>query len=454
MNKFTNKIMIKIYLSDKKKNLKPELNKVVVPLIGTFLEIRKEAVKIFDWLKAVERRQVDFLAHKLIGKKLEIEIIDKVKNKKKVAVFLESILLLNYKFEKYKKNKKPNFKIKYPKNKFFKKEIIDGVFFARDLVNEPLSYLTAQQLSKELKTASETSYFQLEVFNQKKIESLGMGGVLSVNKGSVNPPTFNIITYTPNKKQKKPIVLVGKGVVYDTGGLSLKPTPNSMDCMKSDMGGAATVAGVIYAISKMKLNINIVGLIPAVENRPGGDAYVPGDVVTMMNGSTVEVLNTDAEGRMILADALHYAKKYKPSLVIDVATLTGAAVRAVGKYGIVAMGNVNKEIFDLLEKCGENTSERIALQPFWDEYSNELESSIADLKNIGSSDAGHITAGKFLEHFTKNNNEKKMYPWIHLDIAGTAFLSSKYFLYPKGGTGSSVRLLCEFIKEVSKKDYL
>ena len=171
----------------------------------------------------------------------------------------------------------------------------------------------------------------------------------------------------------------------------------------------------------------------------------------MMNGSTVEVLNTDAEGRMILADALHYAKKYKPSLVIDVATLTGAAVRAVGKYGIVAMGNANKEIFELLEKCGENTSERIALQPFWDDYSEELESSVADLKNIGSSEAGHITAGKFLEHFTKSKDEKKMYPWIHLDIAGTAFLSSKYFLHPKGGTGSGVRLLCEFIKEVSKK---
>ena len=203
MNKFTNKIMIKIYLYDKKKNLKPELHQSLVYLTGTFLEIRKEAVKIYDWLKAVERRQVDFLTHKLNGKQLEIEIIDKVKNKKKVAVFLESFLLLNYKFEKYKKNKKSNFKIKYPKNKFFQKEIIDGVFFARDLVNEPLSYLTAPQLSKELKTASQNSCFQLEVYSQKEIESLGMGGVLSVNKGSVNPPTFNIMTHMPNKKQKK-----------------------------------------------------------------------------------------------------------------------------------------------------------------------------------------------------------------------------------------------------------
>ena len=199
------------------------------------------------------------------------------------------------------------------------------------MVNEPLSFLTAVQLSKEIKKFSKSSSYKLKIFNQKKIESLAMGGVLSVNKGSVNPPTFNIISYLPKKNDIKPIVLVGKGVMYDTGGLSLKPTPNSMDLMKSDMGGAATVVGTIYAVSKMKLNINIIGLIPALENRPGGNAYVPGDIVTMMNNSTVEVLNTDAEENDI-ADALHYAKKYNPKLVIDVATLTGSAVRAVGKY--------------------------------------------------------------------------------------------------------------------------
>ena len=198
----------------------------------------------------------------------------------------------------------------------------------------------------------------------------------------------------------------------------------------------------------MKLNINIIGLIPAVENRPGGNAYVPGDVVTMMNGSTVEVLNTDAEGRMILADALHYAKRYNPKLVIDVATLTGSAVKAVGKYGIVAMGNAYQSIFNLFTKCGEETSERIAFQPFWDDYLQELESDVADLKNIGSAEAGHITAGKFLEHFTKEG-AKKCYPWIHLDIAGSAFLHSEYFLHPRGGTGSGVRILCEFVQFVS-----
>jgi len=443
--------MIKIYLLDKKSNLKPETHKEYVCLPTSFLEIRKEAVKIYKWLKAIEQRNVQNYYDQKYS--LGINIINQSKNEHGAAVFLESIFLLNYRFDKYQKLKKPRFKISFKKNNIFKKEIVEGVFLARNLVNEPLSFLTANQLSKEIKKASKNSAFNLKVLGQKQIESLGMGGVLSVNKGSVNPPTFNIVSYLPNKNDKKPIVLVGKGVVYDTGGLSLKPTPNSMDFMKSDMGGAATVIGTIYAVSKMKLNINIIGLIPAVENRPGGNAYVPGDVINMMNGSTVEVLNTDAEGRMILADALHYAKKYNPKLVIDVATLTGSAVRAVGKYGIVAMGNASKKTLDHLIICGEETHERIALQPFWDDYSKELESNIADLKNIGSSEAGHITAGKFLEHFTKTGS-KKSYPWIHLDIAGSAFLQTEHFLHPKGGTGTGVRLLCEFLRTLSEKSLM
>ena len=441
--------MIKIYLLDKKSNLKQTIHKEYVYLPKSFFEIRKEAVKIHKWLKSIEQRH----GLNICGQKysLDIEIINQSKNEQGAAVFMESIFLLNYRFDKYQKLKKPRFKILFKNNNLFKKEIVEGVFLARDLVNEPLSFLTANQLSKEIKKASKNAAFNLKVLGQKQIESLGMGGVLSVNRGSVNPPTFNVISYLPKKTDKKPIVLVGKGVVYDTGGLSLKPTPNSMDCMKSDMGGAAAVIGAIYSISKMKLNINVIGLIPAVENRPGGNAYVPGDVVTMMNGSTVEVLNTDAEGRMILADALHYAKKYNPKLVVDVATLTGSAARAVGKYGIVAMGNTNQSIFDLFIKCGHETSERVAFQPFWDDYSQELESDVADLKNIGSAEAGHITAGKFLEHFTKEGS-KKCYPWIHLDIAGSAFLHSEYFLHPKGGTGSGVRLLCEFLQFVANND--
>jgi len=439
--------MIKIYLLDKKSNLKPETNKEYICLPNSFLEIRKEAVKIYKWLKAIEQRNLQKPYDQKYS--LGVNIINQSKNEQGAAVFLESIFLLNYRFDKYQKQKKTRFNILFKNNSLFKKEIVEGVFLARDLVNEPLSFLTATQLSKEIRKASKNVKFNLKVLGQKQIQSLGMGGVLSVNRGSVNPPTFNILSYLPKKNKQKPIILVGKGVVYDTGGLSLKPTPNSMDCMKSDMGGAAAVIGAIYAISKMKLNINVIGLIPAVENRPGGNAYVPGDVVTMMDGSSVEVLNTDAEGRMILADALHYAKRLDPKLVLDVATLTGAAVKAVGKYGIVAMGNTSKKTCDILEKLGHETSERVAFQPFWDDYSQELDSNIADLKNIGSAEAGHITAGKFLEHFTKDG-EKKCYPWIHLDITGSAFLHSEYLLCPKGGTGSGVRLICRFLQFIAE----
>ena len=426
--------MIKIYIVDKS-NLKPCNNDLVYYVVGenSSLKMREKALKIYNQILSSDLSK-------------EVNIYNQIKKSNLYAIFVESILLLNYKFEKYKSKKSSILKITYQNSNLINKSMIEGVFIARDLVNEPLSFLTADQLAKEIKKYSKKSFFKLETLSEKKIKDLEMGGVLSVNKGSVNPSNFNILTYKhPNSKSSKPIILVGKGVMYDTGGLSLKPTANSMDMMKCDMAGAAAVVGAIYAIAKMKINVSLIGLIPAVENRPGGNAYVPGDVVKMMNGSTVEVLNTDAEGRMILADALHYAKRFNPKLVIDLATLTGSAARAVGKYGIAAMGNASNETIKILEDAGLNINERIALQPFWEEYRLELESDIADLKNIGSAEAGHITAGKFLEHFTKEK-EKSAYPWIHLDIAGVAYLKKPYFLSQKGGTGAGVRLLCEFIK--------
>ncbi len=208
--------------------------------------------------------------------------------------------------------------------------LVHAVYQTRDLVNEPLSYLNALQLSAEIEKMGLDAGFSTEVFNKKKIESLKMGGLLAVNKGSIDPPTFSILTWKPeNAVNDRPIVLVGKGVVYDTGGLSLKPTHDSMDYMKCDMGGAAAVAGAFYAIAKNELPVWVVGLVPATDNRPDGNAYVPGDVITMYDGSTVEVLNTDAEGRMILADALSYAKQYDPELVIELSTLTGSAHIAI-----------------------------------------------------------------------------------------------------------------------------
>ena len=320
---------------------------------------------------------------------------------------------------------------------------INGVYAARNLVNEPLSYLTAVQLAEEATKLGKEKGFAVEVMNKKKIESLKMGGLLAVNRGSIDPPTFSILEYSPeNATNEKPLVLVGKGVVYDTGGLSLKPTAGSMDSMKSDMGGAAAVIGAISAIAEAKLPVKVIGLIPATDNRPGEIAYVPGDVITMYDGSTVEVLNTDAEGRMILADALAYAKKLNPELVIDLATLTGAAAVAIGKFGVVAMGTAGEEEMSRLENSGKEVYERIAQFPFWDEYNDLLKSTIADVKNIGGREGGAITAGKFLERFTD-------YPWIHLDIAGPAFLNADDSYRLQGGTGVGVRLLFDFVKSMA-----
>ncbi len=212
-----------------------------------------------------------------------------------------------------------------------------------------------------------------------------------------------------------------------------------MDNMKMDMAGGATVASAIYAIAKAELPVYVIGLIPATDNRTNGNAYVSGDVVTMYDGTRVEVLNTDAEGRMILADALSYAKKFDPEMVIDLATLTGGAARAIGKYGIVGMNSKADREFSLLRKSGEEMYERIVEFPFWKEYGEEIKSEVGDIKNLGGPEGGAITAGKFLEHFTD-------YPYVHLDIAGPAFVEKAYKYFPAGGTGMGVRLLFNFIK--------
>jgi leucyl aminopeptidase len=298
--------------------------------------------------------------------------------------------------------------------------------------------LTATKLAEEAKAAGKRHGFSVEVLEKKQIESLKMGGLLGVNYGSVEPPTFTIMEYKgEGASNQQPVVLVGKGVVYDTGGLSLKPS-NFMDTMKSDMGGAAAVIGTMSAIAEAKLPVHVVGLVPATDNRPGKNAVTPGDVITISDGTTVEVLNTDAEGRLILSDALVYAKRYNPELVIDLATLTGAAARAIGRYAIVGMGNAPKEKMEALQTSGFKTRERVVEFPFWDEYKDLLKSPIADLKNIGGPEAGAITAGKFLEHFTD-------YPYIHLDIAGPAHLGKRVGYQVEGGTGIGVRLLYDFL---------
>ncbi len=318
--------------------------------------------------------------------------------------------------------------------------VVRGTLKARDLINEPFSYLTAPQLSKEIADMTEEVGLDLKVLEKADMEKMGMGGILAVNKGSFTPPKFNIIEWKPEAaKNERPIVLVGKGVVYDTGGLSLKPTKNSMDFMKCDMAGAATVVGTMMSVALAKMPLHIIGLIPSSDNRPGNDAYAPGDVVKMYSGLTVEVLNTDAEGRMLLADALHYAKQYEPELVFDFATLTGAAVRAVGYEGMAFMGTADSKVKHALEISGHNVYERLIEFPLWREYADQLKSAVADITNLGSVNAGHITAGKFLEYFTD-------YPWIHIDVAGPAYLQKASGYRTREGTGVGVRLMFDFLK--------
>lgn len=318
---------------------------------------------------------------------------------------------------------------------------IDAVAFSRDLVNEPAAFLTAPQLSIEISRMCREVGLLVEVLDKTQIESLKMGGLLAVNRGSIDPPRFIIITWEPEKAvNTDPLVLIGKGITFDTGGLSLKPTPASMDEMKSDMAGAAAVAGTLYGMARLGLPVKVIGLIPATDNRPDGNAYAPGDVIRMHDGTSVEVMNCDAEGRLILADALSYAKKYQPELVMDIATLTGSAQMALGSEAAAVMGNASEETFNILEQAGFSVHERLVRFPLWEEYGKLLDSEIADLKNIGGRMAGAIAAGKFLEHFTG-------YPWIHLDIAGTAYLTSRESYRGIGGTGTGVRLLLEFIKK-------
>ena len=370
---------------------------------------------------------------------------------KNAQIYLaEGMALSNYQFIKYFKDnsKKKNSleKINVVGESNLKSEvenlniICETLYHVRDLVNEPVIYMSSVDLGNEVMKASKKYGFKAEVWDKKKIKQNNFGGLLAVNMGSPIEPTFSILEHKPAKPlNKKPIVLVGKGVVYDTGGLSIKPTPDSMDHMKSDMGGAAVVLGAFIAMAKSKLNLHVIGLIPSTDNRINGAEYTPGDIIKMHNGMYVEVLNTDAEGRMILADALSYAQKYNPEVVIDFATLTGAAARLIGPWGHAIMGNADEKVMSEFKKAGDEVYERGAEMPFWDEYNERMKSSIADLKNVGGADGGAMTAGKFLENFTN-------YPYVHNDIAGPSFAFAEANYWGKGGTGYGFRLIHQFLR--------
>ena len=311
---------------------------------------------------------------------------------------------------------------------------------ARDLVNLPGNYLKAEDIASAAVESGKIYGYDVTVFDKKEIESLGMGGLLAVNKGSVHPPTFTVLDYKPAGETKLVVALVGKGVTFDSGGISLKPSEN-MGEMKSDMSGAASVLGALEAVARLGLPLHVIGLIPATDNMPSGTAQTPGDVITTYSGITVEVGNTDAEGRLILADALTYAKeKYNPDVIIDLATLTGACIVALG-YPVAGLFSNNDKLAEEIFQAGQQSGEKVWRMPLWEVYDEQIKSEVADVNNTGGRGAGAVTAAKFLEKFI-DGHEK----WAHIDIAGPSFLpksSGKVF----GGSGFGVSLLVEVLKK-------
>jgi len=313
-----------------------------------------------------------------------------------------------------------------------------GVGLARDLVSHPGNVVTTGYLAETARDLATRHKLKCVVLEIGELERLGMNALVAVGKGSAEPPRLIVLEYRGAGDTGRPVVLVGKGITFDSGGISIKPGAG-MEEMKTDMAGAAAVLGAMEAAAGLELAVNLVGIIPTAENMPDGKAYKPGDVVTSLSGQTIEITNTDAEGRLVLCDALHYARKYRPAAMIDLATLTGACVVALGHEASGLMGN-DRRLIERLKRAGERCGERVWELPLWDEYGEIMKSDIADLRNAGSRDGGSITAGWFLKQFVGKTR------WAHLDIAGTAWSDKARPCFPKGATGVGVRLLIEYLR--------
>ena len=318
--------------------------------------------------------------------------------------------------------------------------IVKGIKLTRDLANRPANICTPTHLAEQAKNLGKTyKSIKVTVLDEDDMAKLGMNTLLSVSRGSAEPAKLITLEYKGAKKEAKPFVLVGKGVTFDTGGISIKPAA-AMDEMKYDMCGAASVLGTLQAVAEMELPVNVVGVIPTTENMPGGKATKPGDIIKSMSGQTVEILNTDAEGRLILCDALTYSERFHPQAVVDIATLTGACIIALGNHASGLLSNHNPLAKDLLH-AGDTTGDRAWQLPLWEEYNKQLNSPFADMANIGGREAGTITAACFLSRFTEK------FHWAHLDIAGTAWTSGKN----KGATGRPVPLLTQYLLDKSNR---
>jgi leucyl aminopeptidase len=362
--------------------------------------------------------------------------------------FVEGAMLSSYKFRKYKKE--DNSKGLKDLTLLGKQEqnlldslaltghLVSGVHFVRDLVNTPSNEMTPSVIAKIAKTL-EKHKVSVRVLGRKDAEREGMGAFLSVGQGSREPSKFITLRYKGGKGA--PLALIGKTVTFDSGGISLKPA-EGMQKMKYDMAGGAVVLAVIKVASEWGLPMNLIGILPATENLPGGSASKPGDIVRTVSGKTVEIISTDAEGRLSIADAIGYVKKFRPKAIIDIATLTGACSIALGNEAIAMMGN-DVSIMEGLKTAGEDTCERVWQMPLYEEYGDYIKSEVADLKNTGGKTGSLVAAGYFLKEFAGDT------PWVHLDIAGTAWIEKEKPYTPKGATGVGVRLLANFLKEMS-----
>jgi leucyl aminopeptidase len=377
-----------------------------------------------------------------------------------VEAMTEGIALALYSFDKYKEAKEPASKIeevtilinsdslRFQSVVEKANILVEAVNFARDIGNLPPNDCPPAHLASIAVSLAQDYGIKARIMDRYELENMGMGGIVAVGKGSNNPPKLIVLEYTgANDAQQKPYLLVGKAVTFDTGGISIKPS-EKMDEMKFDKCGGCTVLAIIRAIASMKLAVNVVGIVPSVENMPSATSYRPGDIIRMYNGKSVEVLNTDAEGRMILADAIAYGiATYGPKAVIDLATLTGAAIIALGANVAALIGN-NKQLVDRLRKLSDKMGEKMWELPLYDEYHEQIRSHYADIKNIGGRPGGAITAAAFLSNFVND------VPWVHIDIAGTAWTQEgtheKSYNH-RGATGFGVRTLVKLLMEDEKQ---
>lgn len=427
-------------------------NKVVVVGLGkkkglTVNKVRAAAAEVCRYLRG---KRVENIATVTLGAGA-----NGIKNDDAVQAITEGALLGLYVFRKYMTNKENNTgeikeltitgkDKKQIENAVNRGQIMaEAANYARDMVNEPSNYMTPTRMAGAARELSKKHGLKVEVFNREKMKELGMGGLLGVSQGSQQPPVFIILSYKGKKSDEIDVALVGKGITFDSGGISIKPS-ESMTDMKGDMAGGASVMATLIALARLKPALNVTALVPATENLPSGTAMKPGDIIKAMNGKTIEVLNTDAEGRLILSDALSYANKLGARAIVDVATLTGACQVALGKICSGAFTN-NQQMLDKVLDSGKAVGENAWQLPMFEEYREYIKSDFADIKNIGNRYGGAITAAKFLEEFVDKT------PWVHLDIAGTYETDKEKGYLVKGATGIPVRTLIQFVLEQAKK---